>query len=636
MRQAVPPDQARTRGTAPAPARTTPYQGLQPFAEQDAEWFFGRDTERTILVANLLAARLTLVYGESGVGKSSILRAGVVHHLRGQERAEGAEETPRLLVAYVNRWSGDPVARLLDRIGEEVARAFGEEATEQLAPPGRLAAWLAAWTARWNLDLLVILDQFEEYFLYHPDDEGEGSFAVEFPQAVNRSDLPVSFLVAIREDALAKLDRFKGSVPNLFENYVRIRHLHASRAEAAVVGPLRRLSERSPDEEPWTAEPELVRRVLEGVQVGRVVLASVGRGTAAEPARKPATDPPIEAPYLQMVLARLWAEETAKGSRRLRLATLEALGGPQRIIRAHLDEALDRLPAGEREVAARVFHHLVTPSGTKVAHTATDLAGYAGLPADQVRSVLEGLSASGVRVLRTVAAPPGQDGESRYEIFHDVLAPAILAWRANWQARRQAQAAAERRFEERARRWRRGLARAAVLVAVVVVVALAGLAAKSRWDELVARRQADQAELAATIAAGRARRQETAAYVARADTVCVRGWAAGRELGKAPPPEQPLLRAGWLERKVAIGQKTSRGWKLLRRPPGSEAELREILKLYDRGLDAYGQAATALADGQTGVADRKLREGHRIGTDYRRLAGQHQFRECDKALPIRL
>jgi hypothetical protein len=124
--------------------------------------------------------------------------------------------------------------------------------------------------------------------------------------------------------------------------------------------------------------------------------------------------------------------------------------------------------------------------------------------------------------------------------------------------------------------------------------------------------------------------------VARADTVCVRGWAAGRELGKAPPPEQPLLRAGWLERKVAIGQKTSRGWKLLRRPPGSEAELREILKLYDRGLDAYGQAATAMADGQTGVADRKLREGHRIGTDYRRLAGQHQFRECDKALPIRL
>jgi hypothetical protein len=207
-----------------------------------------------------------------------------------------------------------------------------------------------------------------------------------------------------------------------------------------------------------------------------------------------------------MVLARLWAEETAKGSRRLRLATLEALGGPQRIIRAHLDEALDRLPAGEREVAARVLHHLVTPSGTKVAHTATDLAGYAGLPADQVRSVLEGLSASGARVLRTVAAPPGQDGESRYEIFHDVLAPAILAWRANWQARRQAQAAAERRFEERARRWRRGLARAAVLVAVVVVVALAGLAAKSRWDELVARRQADQAELAATIAAGRARR----------------------------------------------------------------------------------------------------------------------------------
>ena len=49
MRQATPPDPALA---APARPRTTPYQGLQPYAEGDAPFFFGRDAERAILAAN--------------------------------------------------------------------------------------------------------------------------------------------------------------------------------------------------------------------------------------------------------------------------------------------------------------------------------------------------------------------------------------------------------------------------------------------------------------------------------------------------------------------------------------------------------------------------------------------------------
>ena len=286
MRQATPPDPALA---APARPRTTPYQGLQPYAEGDAPFFFGRDAERAILAANLMAARLTLVYGASGVGKSSVLRAGVVHQLREQEaRADHTAGAPRLVVVYVNEWSGDAVARLLDRVGQEVARVLGEPDPPEPEPSGGLAGTLAAWTARRHLELLVILDQFEEYFLYHRDEDGPGSFAAEFPPTVDRADLPVSFLVAIREDALARLDRFKGRIPNLFENYVRIRHLSVSQAEAAILEPLRRHNQLLPDQEPWTAEPELVRRVLEGVRVGRVVLAVVGRGGAAG---RPATWP---------------------------------------------------------------------------------------------------------------------------------------------------------------------------------------------------------------------------------------------------------------------------------------------------------------------------------------------------------
>ena len=47
----------------------SPYKGLVPYAEEDFEYFFGRETEQRIISANLRASRLTLLYGESGVGK---------------------------------------------------------------------------------------------------------------------------------------------------------------------------------------------------------------------------------------------------------------------------------------------------------------------------------------------------------------------------------------------------------------------------------------------------------------------------------------------------------------------------------------------------------------------------------------
>src|SRR5262249_51734856 len=54
---------------------SSPYKGLAPFgySDVDALLFFGRDREREILVANLVGSRLTVLYGPTGVGKSSLL-----------------------------------------------------------------------------------------------------------------------------------------------------------------------------------------------------------------------------------------------------------------------------------------------------------------------------------------------------------------------------------------------------------------------------------------------------------------------------------------------------------------------------------------------------------------------------------
>ena len=148
--------------TLPAPSRTScPYKGLDHYSEQDALFFFGRDVEADLVVANLLTARLTLLYGQSGVGKSSLLHAGVVPRLR---------EVADLAVVTFRSWGGDPVAGL----SAAIWAAAGQE-----RPAGEcsLADTIMGCTQHLGRALVVILDQFEEYFVYHPHEDGDGTFA---------------------------------------------------------------------------------------------------------------------------------------------------------------------------------------------------------------------------------------------------------------------------------------------------------------------------------------------------------------------------------------------------------------------------------------------------------------------------
>jgi WD40 repeat protein len=455
-------------------APQAPYRGLTPYLEQDAPLFFGREEECEVVINNLLASRVTLLYGASGVGKTSLLRAGVTHELLALSRRNSANYgSPEHVVVYFNRWSDDPVAALNRRVHDAVATAVGGYVQEpEIRSPG-LVETLHGWTTNLGSDLLIILDQFEEYFLYHPDSEGDGSFAVEFPRAVNRPDLRVSFLVAIREDALARLDHFKGRIPNLFDNYLRTRHLDADAARAAIEKPLEAYNRLVAADEPFTAEPELVRLVLDQVQIGKVFLGAAGRGVVEKSAHQEATGQQIETPYLQLVLTRLWREEIAAGSHTLRAETLRRLGGAQQIVHTHLNEAVRALPARQQDVAAGIFHYLVTPSGTKIAHTAPDLADYAQLPRAEVESVLQELSKGDARILRPIPPPSGQPhAQPAYEIFHDVLAPAILEWRASHVV---AQAAEERLHEARRRLRRLGSLAAALAILLIATVAFAVL-----------------------------------------------------------------------------------------------------------------------------------------------------------------
>ena len=71
----------------PAAADFCPYVGLQPYTDAERDYFFGRERDQRVISSNLYAASLTILYGESGVGKSSVLLAGVVPYLRCQPRS---------------------------------------------------------------------------------------------------------------------------------------------------------------------------------------------------------------------------------------------------------------------------------------------------------------------------------------------------------------------------------------------------------------------------------------------------------------------------------------------------------------------------------------------------------------------
>jgi WD40 repeat protein len=450
-----------------------------PYSEEDAPFFFGRTAETEIITANLMASRLTVLYGASGVGKTSVLRAGVVHHLREQARANlQKRNTAEFGVVYFNEWNYHPVAMLEERIYEQLSAFRVASADFPLDPPTHFPEFLEQWSKQIDGDLLIILDQFEEYFLYHAQEDGPGTFFYEFPRALKRPDLRVSFLISMREDALAKLDRFKGRIPNLFDNYLRIEHLDRDAARDAIEKPLAEYNRLRANESPITIEPGLVDAVLEQVKTGQVIIGEAGRGVV----KRETDQVEIETPYLQLVMTRLWDEEMRAGAQVLKLATLNALGGAEKIVRTHLDETMRALTAHEQDAAARAFNMLVTPSGAKIAHTIRDLAFYAQTREEDLTQVLEKLAS--VRILRPVAPPLDQPQTPRYEIFHDVLAPAVLDWRARFvdaqkRAEQQQQLARER---QRTARLRWGIAGLSLFVLAMVALLIFALSQKNIAD----------------------------------------------------------------------------------------------------------------------------------------------------------
>ncbi|MGP1385931.1 MAG: nSTAND1 domain-containing NTPase [Thainema sp.] len=459
----------------------SPYKGLNPYAATDAELFFGRARETQRIVNNLLAWRLTVLYGESGVGKSSVLRAGVTHALQ-EEAQDNLDDfgVPKLAVVVFpplhgeRFWQQDPLQSLAQQIDEDIRQNYWP--VEPPEPGLSFVEMLRVWTERLGGEqrdgrLFIILDQFEEYFLYHPQNSQESDLVTAIAHVVNLPDLQVNFLISLREDSYAKLDRLRGRLPNILDVCLHIEHLDKQSAYDAITKPIERYNEHQPPAQKIDISADLVDAILQGIPQ---IEEYNSNGRAGVEKLKNLRKNQILAPYLQLVMMRLWDEMVQVRSHDLSLETLINLAESEtpdqvtkiraairrlktsihwadqnardqnthdqntqikravrRIVREHVTTTMDALSQPEKDIAARSFQYLVTPSGTKYAYSATDLANLMGRNPESVIALLMKL-AQNKRIIRPVGPSQEQPNVQRYEIFHDFLAQAILGWRRNY------------------------------------------------------------------------------------------------------------------------------------------------------------------------------------------------------------
>ena len=186
---------------------------LAPFESRHATQFAGRDRESREVIQRILNEKLVIVIGESGVGKTSLIEAGVIPVLRKKRFS-------------ILRFSlqDDPSADLL-RVLKNDTTDFQESAAQYLRQRKSKIR-----------RLLFVGDHLEKLFTTNRSNAKRKKFLATVSKCVN-SDLPVTFLFSIREDYLPELYSLSEDVPELYrrENTFRLFALTKENARSALI-----------------------------------------------------------------------------------------------------------------------------------------------------------------------------------------------------------------------------------------------------------------------------------------------------------------------------------------------------------------------------------------------------------------
>jgi tetratricopeptide (TPR) repeat protein len=227
------------------------YPGSRPFEDtyHDRRLFFGREKEKDALLQRVLAKQLVVLYAKSGLGKTSLINAGLNQLLR--------ENNCVPLKVRFNDANMKPLQAVFDGINKTVTQQNldyepGEEKT--LWQYFKTAAfWSPGDTL---LTPVLILDQFEEFFAFHAPEQRKtfitqladlvnGTIPVElrqslepgkpFPYSVHPPSIKI--LISIREDYLGLLEEMSTEIPDILHRRFKLLPLTREQARQAIIEP---------------------------------------------------------------------------------------------------------------------------------------------------------------------------------------------------------------------------------------------------------------------------------------------------------------------------------------------------------------------------------------------------------------
>lgn len=327
--------------------RESPYRGLWPFREDQAEVFYGRSRLTAELTGHIAACLgetgMAVVTGASGAGKSSLIRAGLIPAIaRGQLPVDGAEDWPVLTLTP----GAAPVEELAARLAAVTGTDAGSIRNTLAARPGD--AYLYARQAvfahtdgmpperrdrvRANGRLLLFCDQFEELFTLTRDPDARNAFLQALFAIASGGDSGGDGLVVIgvRGDFIDRCASIPALVPVL-------------RAHSFVVGP---------------PEPEELRQVITGPAAAARLHLDDGLADDILADLRAAAGGAFTAgalPLLSQTMLSLW--QRRDGDRLTRHGYTE-IGGVGRAIEAGAEQIHRRLSPPQQDLAARLFREL--------------------------------------------------------------------------------------------------------------------------------------------------------------------------------------------------------------------------------------------------------------------------------------
>jgi KaiC/GvpD/RAD55 family RecA-like ATPase len=398
-------------------AQVCPYRGLEPFREEDAPFFCGRDDAIRELVAKVQAHTFIAVVGASGSGKSSLVFAGLLPALR----KESPTRTWDVVSFRPGKWPLGALAAAFGTAPENAGPAEIDAYLEREAEFYRVgnADTLARIVDR-HLDaapekpdrLLIYVDQWEELYAMAPAAEDKEhlqqhssdveKFVELLVTAASGARSRASVVLTVRADFYTPLVRSPLISKLLPQQQVNIPLMGVDDLRSAIEKPAKNAGlSFSP--------PELVEEILDdvGSQEGRL-------------------------PLLQFALKETW-ERREKEENKLTAEAYTAVGGVTGAIEKTAESVYNRLTPAQQDAARRLFLRLVTPGEGQEDTRARSL-----IPDDpEQRDVIKFFSDPKTRLLVTDFSPlqgPEQavgDVRATVEVAHEALIrrwPTLQAW----------------------------------------------------------------------------------------------------------------------------------------------------------------------------------------------------------------